>query len=776
MAAGVHGRQGGANVYDAGEGPKPRQGQGVRFGDRLFALDCHLGRWELASLDSLEPVGWVDADDVIERTWQPLTVGEAKERQIVSGTSNRTVDTVKESERLSVRVITQPGSKVPFARRPGEGDRAKAERVGSWRWYYLFDVELDEEENPWYLVGDIPVMTDKDDVVATNIRAGGSSQGLRGWVPGNKMTVWTTNLVLELNTANGAVAWRQDGNAPAVVFDVPHIQSEASFEEPLDQYWGEGGQMHPYRDPVGVPARRTRHMLIANHGTYFEVASAAAKDGAAMEDVRTETRQRLEKAIQEMKAIDIVFVVDRSGSMHDAIKETTKLLYEWARGIRAHRLGGGSKIRVPELDMGERKFEITTDLDVRMSIILFERTTEVILPPTDIVTKWRDVKRALDRLENLLWGGTEFVHRAVMRGLSPGVLETKLGRPADGAAHRRKRGPQRRSVGHGVDRTGTGCDARPEQHQRAGEGAEDGEGVQEQVERGTQEGPYDHPRRVPRAPRTLSRISRGMWADSQQWKMSCCSVATRRARTLRPRLVGHLEKKKARVESRLDYVAGMLAGVRTKEDAHAWSTAEGLTRVGLWAALERNDLTEQQVGDLGEVVYYHGYVPVEKVLQRPPDVEDRQRSADEEGTTTKSDESHFRVRVMLHRKEAEGLKRTAKALAEALEQGINEVCGNVEQDVEACEQNTKLTPKQAMLRAYATAALAVRGHKAEPDAIEEEIVRIEERALEGDTGYKIFISGTPNLGEHLRRGPSGSGRWLARADGRRGAEQGHPVA
>ena len=235
----------GADVYDAGEGTKPRQGQGVRFGDRLFALDCHFGRWELASLDSPEPVGWVDADDVIERTWQPLTVGEAKERQIVSGTTNRTVDTVKESEKLSVRVITQPGSKVHFARRPGEGDRAKAERVGSWRWYYLFDIEFDEEENPWFLVGDIPVMTHKDDVVATNIRAGRSNQGLRGWVPGNKMTVWTTNLVLELNTSNRAVSWRFGANDPATVFAEPHLESEPLFEEPLDQYWGEGGQMYP---------------------------------------------------------------------------------------------------------------------------------------------------------------------------------------------------------------------------------------------------------------------------------------------------------------------------------------------------------------------------------------------------------------------------------------------------------------------------------------------------------------------------------------------------
>ena len=154
----------------------------------------------------------------------------------------------------------------------------------------------------------------------------------------------------------------------------------------------------------------------------------------------------------------------------------------------------------------------------------------------------------------------------------------------------------------------------------------------------------------------------------------------------------------------------------------------------------------------------------------------RLSDADEEGTPAQSNQSHFRVRVMLHRKEAEGLKRTAKALAEALEQGISEVCGDVEKDVEACEQNTKLTPKQAMLRAYATAALAVRGHKAEPDAIEEAIVRIEERAMEGDTGVQDIHLGNAEPREHLRRGPSGPGRWLARPDGRRGAEQGHPVA
>ena len=100
---------------------------------------------------------------------------------------------------------------------------------------------------------------------------------------------------------------------------------------------------------------------------------------------------------------------------------------------------------------------------------------------------------------------------------------------------------------------------------------------------------------------------------------------------------------------------------------------------------------------------------------------------------------------MLDEEEVRDLKQTAMALSAALESGLNQVCDAIEEETGKCSQNTDFTPRQALLRAYATAAVAVRGDQVTKEVIENEILRIEEHASLGDTGIDVFVEGVPNL-------------------------------
>ena len=437
------------------------------------------------------------------------------------------------------------------------------------------------------------------------------------------MTIWTTNLVLELNTGRNAVRWRELGPEPALVFAEPHVESQPLYKEPLISYWGRGGSHINYIDPEGLPARFSRHMVIANHGKYFEVASAASTDGRIIEEWRVEIRRRLENAIREMKALDIVFLIDRSESMKEAISETTGLLQDIAGALRVHRVGG-AKVRVPSLDIGEHHFVVKTDLDLRVSVLTFEKTPTVMLRPTSIgsMDNWELVKRTMDYIQERLEGGTELVHPALL-----GALNTDLWRSYSVDRLIVLITDEQGDVG--PDMT---AEAWTEKIFNAMPDTEDIDGLTKEVVDREPEF-RDKPERERK--KALTTILAAFFGDPKVWSQFSANLGEfsvvkgifnfghrSQGVDLKTEVVEHLEKKKERIESRIEYIASMLEGKLTAAEAQAWSTAGGLTRAGLWAALERNDLTENQVRKLGELVYYHGYVPVNRVLQRSPDTED----------------------------------------------------------------------------------------------------------------------------------------------------------
>ena len=749
----------GPNVYENSKGDKTRNAASLRLAARYFAMDCTYERLLIVKLWDLEPIGWVDTTDVIERTWQPLTVEELKGHRIVAPSEGATVLGVRESEQISVRVVTQPGSRVHFGKRPGETGGEHTGLMGSWRWYYLFDVERDENDDEWLLVGDIPELVTHGDTDQADILGGGGKFGLRGWVPAKQMTIWTTNLLLELNTGRRAVQWREEKGEPALVLQVPHVDSAPTFTEPLEQFWREiiikdehgnsktvPGTMQPFGDPAGMPGSFTRHMVLANDDRYFEVASAASRDGSVLMDAKTDVRAKLESAVREMTAIDVVFLIDRSGSMERAIDETISLLKEIVDGLVKHRKGG-QMIHVPSLDYENQIFTMTTDLDVYVSAFSYEKTVKPLLPPTELVENWETVRRVMEFLKQRLEGGTELVHPAILK-----VLESNAWRPfsferlivlitdergdVEGGTRQAWKNKVLAAMPDVTDIKGVAID-----------------GIPGLAKKSTNE----RKRMLTTIVAVyLDKDETDVEQNVREFKKNMKGIATpepirnfRRsddARSVRSIVTGHLDRKKHTVKERIGIVEAILNNSLTEDAARVWRSSGGLAPAGMWAALERNDLTEEQVKDLGSLVYYEGYVPTGRVLQETPKFEDDGHdTAVEDGEVDKVKKRHFRIRVMLNRDEVRAMANAAGALSEALKRSLSVVCeGETESDGE-CLSTKGYTPQEIVLRAYTAAAMAIRGDTVEQSRLNEEIEKLMRDARLGKVGYDVLVEGVPNL-------------------------------
>ena len=221
-----------APVFDGAEG-EARIGA-ISMGTVYFGLEETAERVRLATYMTGDegrpsPVGWADKENLLENRYRALSLGDARERGL-STRIGMTEGVVRESDGLHLRVVTQPDRRTPISKVPGgEAD----ERVFSWRWYYPFDTEVIDGK-VWALLSRKPMVFSAHEVLLATGRDD-FQRAFAGWAPLDEMTIWATQLALEVNTAPDAVEARR--RSPATVYATNRDDGAPMWVEPWEEWY-----------------------------------------------------------------------------------------------------------------------------------------------------------------------------------------------------------------------------------------------------------------------------------------------------------------------------------------------------------------------------------------------------------------------------------------------------------------------------------------------------------------------------------------------------------
>ena len=366
----------GPEVFASAGATRPDRGPNVGLGDFVFALaetDDRIQVCRVSRGDVVEEVGWMNRSDLLEQRTGALTVGEAIQQglEVVRFGLEGSFNT---SNTLPFRVVTQPERRTVLRGRPGtpDGEEESAPGVASWRWYYAFDREV-VDGTTWLLLGDRPRVLNGETYDDTE--ENGPREFIRGWAPLDEMTIWATNLALELNTDPVAVTERLEGAGPATVYALRHLRAQPLWQEELEELWGRDGRGRPdmagrvETDPVGLGPEFPRLVLMQRVEGDLQVASAAStRPGVSPAEINR-IRREVAVVAESLRKADIVFVVDATGSMAKAMRETIGLLRRLGENLRVFvEEGVPIEIVLP----GGRTQVISTALDLRVSVIGFQ--------------------------------------------------------------------------------------------------------------------------------------------------------------------------------------------------------------------------------------------------------------------------------------------------------------------------------------------------------------------------------------------------------------------
>ena len=366
-----------APVFGTADAATPERGREVALGDFFFALAENEERILVARYEPLEEVGWMNKSDLLEGDGQALTVAEGMDLGLENDI--RTYDlegSFGADNVLFLRVVTQPEQQTRLRGRPGGGE-VIGNPILSWRWYYVFDREEVDGET-WLLLAEQRAILAGSTFEDTHEE--GPRQLLRGWAPLEEMTIWATNLALELNTDPHAVTRRVADNDPATVSYSIHRQARPVWQEPLASFWAAGGTRPELSDmvatdPLGIGPYYPRVAIMQAAEGNLQVASVASMGDQINPSTIGKIQRQIRYAVRSLLSADVVFVVDATGSMRPAIRETKALVDEVGKALRQFQeTGVATTLSLP----GGRREVFSNNLDIRVSIIGFQDTREVV--------------------------------------------------------------------------------------------------------------------------------------------------------------------------------------------------------------------------------------------------------------------------------------------------------------------------------------------------------------------------------------------------------------
>ena len=293
----------------------------------------------------------------------------------------------------------QPGSNAPTNMRAAIGD--------TFFWRYVYDVK-DLSGTYWLLIGTHPSLVDSPPRSTLSDAAAVSQERLQGWVTLEEVSPWSTNIVLEYNAARAAVEERRRLEAPNIIVDrlptytddEPRSLHRIAREEGLEilaeenlAIWNvafDGGNRpgHARFLPEGLGASVLRaHVQSVGNDGWFTVATLGSLDSKLRPTEAARIRLAMLDVLERLTRLDIVFVVDGTGSMVpeiETIGDTLQLLSGRLNGktVRVDHLRFLNDLQITELP-----------IDVRVSLLLY---SDIGHPDSHGNTRCRDLQESED--------------------------------------------------------------------------------------------------------------------------------------------------------------------------------------------------------------------------------------------------------------------------------------------------------------------------------------------------------------------------------------------
>ncbi|MEK8017514.1 MAG: hypothetical protein VSS75_011650, partial [Candidatus Parabeggiatoa sp.] len=321
-------------VFENAKDTNPMPQKVVRLGQLFFAHQETNSRLLLGQYQSTganpgwtEMLGWVDKADLLEDRIHPLTVGEAIKKGLNVKQSNE-AGGLSPQNSLYLRTVTQPERLIKPRKNPSD-ETGSGKAINSFTWYNVYDI-VEHQSKQWVLAGNAPSLA-SDDLFEKTVGVGGPEHVLLGWLSLEKMTIWASNLVLELNTSPEAVNYRVVNKKPATVKAERREESQDMYTEPLNKLWPNGKENPDYQDsvrldPYGLSPDFPRRVVVQAWPDVIEVASAASINNKMKESTILEIKRGLRTAIRDLQKVDLTFIVDATGSMEDEIHTVSDFL------------------------------------------------------------------------------------------------------------------------------------------------------------------------------------------------------------------------------------------------------------------------------------------------------------------------------------------------------------------------------------------------------------------------------------------------------------------
>ena len=382
-----------------------------QLGDVVFAdgeTDTHVSAGRFAPWTK---IGWIAKRHLLDGVREPLTLKQIRLASKTLGlaapirVSSNPDDERRRSEHLFVRALTQPERQTRLGAFPGD---ASGHTLKTWGWHYIYDIEAYNNE-AWILLGKISTMFGFDERPASS-KEDRPRLNLVGWVPLPAVSLWATNIALELNTDKAAITFRAKNGAPARIFKEPPTENnptEYAWIEPLKLLYDQQGlpqtkEVRP--DPHGLAPEYPRLTVLDRFDGYTRVATGVSTTGGLTHGEIAQARAQKNNMRQIARAVDLVFLVDQSRSMRDDIEAVKHLLTD----ITAELHG----IVLEDLNFGDPSIQ----LDVNVSVVGFDDRVFPHLHRTSLLNIG-GVQGAFDRLNAASTSGRERPLQALIQVL-----------------------------------------------------------------------------------------------------------------------------------------------------------------------------------------------------------------------------------------------------------------------------------------------------------------------------------------------------------------------
>ncbi len=427
-------------VYDDNGKLKPDK---PKLGNFFFGIEEKDGRVQLGKYSEVDDkfthtLGWVDVENLLTST-EPITVGYAVEQGFLESKIRTNAETnFSEDNHLNLRVVSRPEMKMAPARVPGE---KLSSSQFQFTWYYVFDVEK-VEGKLYYLVGNTRELFTDPYMQSTD--SSEAEKSLLGWIEQIKVKEWCSNIVYEYNTEKDAVDDRYapgsrgkstDKRKPAVVYATQEENEKIMGIEHIEELWtpfytGKEENLMAAHDPRGLDPEIPRFHILEKDGDWYRIATLGSLKNQKMSVGKIGTlMKKLTEANEKLRAVDIAFVVDGTGSMGTEINAVSKFLQEICNAFLKKMKSANSVVTI---NSGGRKIEFSIEMDINISLVVYQDiganneetpfNTKVIFAGKPLTENIADIVGGFSKLTSMLSGGNEALHDGLMTALNHGNI------------------------------------------------------------------------------------------------------------------------------------------------------------------------------------------------------------------------------------------------------------------------------------------------------------------------------------------------------------------